>query len=222
MFLGRYHRNVVARPDKRCSRVIFLANLCERKCTCPVGGLCTTNGLLNTVLKVCVFPLLNVLRNHTKITSWSILFVWSTVWCSLVIFRMSWFGPEPALNSWTSWLCSRNSSPFPPVSRILGLDEICFLLDGSQTNGPNLSVPKKVWESWFTFPGTKIFNFVLSAQLVLSLNTYSLTSSLSKCIFSSIFPVYPRRVDFSSLVFSLSSHQHSYIGLVFSSRFLDS
>ncbi len=31
-----------------------------------------------------------------------------------------------------------------------------------------------------------------------------------------------RHVDFSALVFSLSSHRHSYIGLVFSSRFLDS
>ncbi len=31
-----------------------------------------------------------------------------------------------------------------------------------------------------------------------------------------------RRVDSSALVFSLSSHRHSYIGLVFSSRFLDS
>jgi hypothetical protein len=29
--------------------------------------------------------------------------------------------------------------------------------------------------------------------------------------------VYVRRVDFSDLVFSLSSHRHSHIGLVFSS-----
>ncbi len=34
--------------------------------------------------------------------------------------------------------------------------------------------------------------------------------------------VYARRVDSSALVFSLSSHRHSYIGLVFSSRFIDS
>ncbi len=27
--------------------------------------------------------------------------------------------------------------------------------------------------------------------------------------------MYPRRVDFSDLVFSLSSHRHSFIGLVF-------
>jgi hypothetical protein len=42
-----------------------------------------------------------------------------------------------------------------------------------------------------------------------------LTSSLS------INPVYARRVDSSGLVFSLSSHRHSYIGLVFSSLFID-
>jgi hypothetical protein len=34
-------------------------------------------------------------------------------------------------------------------------------------------------------------------------------------------PVYERHVDSSSLGFSLSSHRQSYIGLVFSSRFID-
>jgi hypothetical protein len=33
-------------------------------------------------------------------------------------------------------------------------------------------------------------------------------------------PVYVRRVDSSALVFSLSSHRHSYISLVSSSRFI--
>jgi hypothetical protein len=95
-----------------------------------VGGLYTTNGLLNTV-KVCVFPLLNAMWNHTKITSWSfvmILFVWSTVWWSLVIFRVNWLPPVVALNSWTSWLWNINSSTFPSVSRILVFDEICFFV----------------------------------------------------------------------------------------------
>jgi hypothetical protein len=38
------------------------------------------------------------------------------------------------------------------------------------------------------------------------------------------FPVQPsaRRVDSSDLVFSLSSHRHSYIDLIFNSRFIDS
>jgi hypothetical protein len=35
-------------------------------------------------------------------------------------------------------------------------------------------------------------------------------------------PVYVRRVDSSSLVFSLSSHRHSNIGLVYNSHFIDS
>ncbi len=43
-----------------------------------------------------------------------------------------------------------------------------------------------------------------------------------RCSSSPCNPVYVRRVDFSVLVFSLSSHLHSYIGFVFSSRFLDS
>ncbi len=33
-------------------------------------------------------------------------------------------------------------------------------------------------------------------------------------------PVYVRSVDSSGLVFSLSSHRHSYIGLVFTSLFI--
>jgi hypothetical protein len=36
------------------------------------------------------------------------------------------------------------------------------------------------------------------------------------------YPVYASRVDSSTLVFSLSSHRHSYIGLIFTFRFIDS
>jgi hypothetical protein len=35
-------------------------------------------------------------------------------------------------------------------------------------------------------------------------------------------PVYARRVESSTLVFSLSSHRQSYAGLVFNCRFMDS
>jgi hypothetical protein len=51
-----------------------------------------------------------------------------------------------------------------------------------------------------------------------------LTSSLSqvRCSSSPTNPVYTRRVDSSTLVCSLPSHGHSYIGLVFTSRFIDS
>jgi hypothetical protein len=46
--------------------------------------------------------------------------------------------------------------------------------------------------------------------------------SIFRCSSSPSNPVYERRVDFSDLVFSLSSHRHSYLGFVFDSRFLDS
>ena len=44
---------------------------------------------------------------------------------------------------------------------------ICFQDDGLRTNRPYLSTPKKLVESWFTFPGTKIFHVVLFPQLQL-------------------------------------------------------
>ena len=56
--------------------------------------------------------------------------------------------------------------------------------------------------------------------------------AVSDIFFSSLFSfwrrvhstnrVHARRVDSSTLVFSLSSHRNSYIGFVFSSRFDDS
>ena len=41
------------------------------------------------------------------------LFLWSTVWWSLLIFRMSWSAVAVALKSCPSWLWSHNSSPPP-------------------------------------------------------------------------------------------------------------
>ncbi len=57
---------------------------------------------------------LHAVRNRTKIESGSFpmsLFLWSTVWCSLIILRMSWPATAVTLNSWPSWLWSHNSSP---------------------------------------------------------------------------------------------------------------
>ena len=45
---------------------------------------------------------------------------------------------------------------------------ICWFVSGSdgfRTNSLNLSARAKVWKSWFTLPGTKNFQFVLSEQL---------------------------------------------------------
>ena len=51
-----------------------------------------------------------------------------------------------------------------------------------------------------------------------------LTSSLMifRCSSPPINPVYERRVNSLTSVCSLSSHRHSYIGLIFNSRFIDS
>jgi hypothetical protein len=46
--------------------------------------------------------------------------------------------------------------------------------------------------------------------------------SIFRCSSSPSNPVYVRHVNSSDLVFSLSSHRHSFIGRVFSSRFIDS
>jgi hypothetical protein len=46
--------------------------------------------------------------------------------------------------------------------------------------------------------------------------------SIFRCSSSPSNPVCVRCVDFSDIVFSLSSHRHSYVGLVFRSRFIDS
>jgi hypothetical protein len=65
-----------------------------------------------------------------------------------------------------------------------------------------------------------------SAQLKSKVGLVANISSINvvfifRCSSSTSYPVYVRRVDSSPLVFSLSSHRHSYIGLVFSSRFID-
>jgi hypothetical protein len=46
--------------------------------------------------------------------------------------------------------------------------------------------------------------------------------SVFRCSSSTTNPVSERRIDSSVLVFSLSLHRYSYIGLLFSSRFIDS
>jgi hypothetical protein len=82
--------------------------------SCLVGGVHNQWPFQHCFQSLCL-PV--SVRNRSKIAPWSlpmILFVWCTVWWSLVIFRMSWLEPAPELNSWSSWLWSRNSSPFPP------------------------------------------------------------------------------------------------------------
>jgi hypothetical protein len=69
---------------------------------------------------------------------------------------------------------------------------------------------------WTMLPGTNI----LSISSINSIQTSSLSSGVP--VPRGTQYVCARRVDSSTVVFSLSSHRHSYIGLVFASRFIDS
>jgi hypothetical protein len=66
-----------------------------------------------------------------------------------------------------SFFATPSSLPpsFPPSAGMKFVSEVT----GSGQKRPYLSAPKKREQSWFTFPGTKIFHFVLSPQLELSL-----------------------------------------------------
>jgi hypothetical protein len=55
-----------------------------------------------------------------------------------------------------------------------------------------------------------------------SQTSHLLTLSVFRCSSSKTNPVYPRRVNSLLLVCSRSSHRHSYIPLIFGSRFIDS
>ena len=124
--------------------------LCERKWTCLVGRLWIVNGLFEYYFQRLCLPVLYAVRNRTKIASdalnkmesWSfpmILFVWSTVCWSLVIFRLSCLGHATELHSWSSWLWSRNSSPFPPSPPVVEIVSGISGGDGLRTNSHYLS-----------------------------------------------------------------------------------
>ena len=88
----------------------------------------------------------------------------------------------------------------------------------------------------WTAPSPRSYLYVLTLTLMghLSLKITShthpshsqtsrlLTSSLSLGVQPPWNPVYVRRVNPSTLVFSHSSHRHSYVGLFFNSHFIDS
>jgi hypothetical protein len=68
--------------------------------------------------------------------------------------------------------------------------------------------------------GAYHFKNIYSPITLANISSINLVS-IFRCSSSPSNPVCPSRVDSSTLVFSLSSHRHSYIGLVFSSRFID-
>jgi hypothetical protein len=69
--------------------------------------------------------------------------------------------------------------------------------------------------------GRRRFKNTHSPITLANLSSISLVS-IFRCSSPPINPVYTRLVDPSPLVFSLSSHRHSYIGLLCRSRFNDS
>ncbi len=113
--------------------------------------------------------MLHPVRNRTKIESGSFpmsLFLWSTVWCSLIILRMSWSVAAAALNSWPSWLWSHNSSPpLSPKTHCVMLENqviwlydlgFCFwALDGLRRKIVFFGDDLKVVADKFKSPGTK-------------------------------------------------------------------
>ena len=100
---GTFSRQSSSKVPTRHVTVWFCEpKFCERKRTCLVGALCNVIGILSTTYKVCVMR------------------CWSTVWCSLLILKMSWCPAAAALNSWHSRLWCRNSSLHPlrvPITR---------------------------------------------------------------------------------------------------------
>ena len=71
-----------------------------------------------------------------------------------------------------------------------------------------------------------LHRFIINIQYIGFILAFASSIHNNKQTFS-LYPeqrsvVYARRVDTSALVFSLSSHRHSFIGLVFRSDFIDS
>jgi hypothetical protein len=124
VFLGRYHRIVVASPDKRCSRVIFLVKLVRtqvhmssRRCAQPMAFSTLFSKFVSSRCCAKSYKDRSVIADlyqHLDLT--------------------------PGL------LDSEAVTPLPSqrASDILALDEICFSGDGRRTNWAYLSVPKNL------------------------------------------------------------------------------
>jgi hypothetical protein len=70
---------------------------------------------------------------------------------------------------------------------------------------------------------TDTYHFKVTHSSITLANLSSINLvSMFRCSSPPCNPVYVRRVDPLTLVFSLSSHRHSYIGLFLSSHFIDS
>jgi hypothetical protein len=84
----------------------------------------------------------------------------------------------------TSIIAFRNFRPSRNEKNICFPDSLLRLV-----NWPDLSARKKLGESWLTFPGTKIVQFVLSEQLNLSLMSQDTNRSRWKSAFDAFMVV---------------------------------
>jgi len=97
--------------------------------------------------------------------------------------------------------------------------QLCNLPVDSSTSSARRS-PSSLRQKLAT-PSPRLKLYVLILTLTVYLSSINLVF-IFRCSSSPSNPVYGRCVDSSTLVFSLSSHRHSYIGLIFRSRFIDS
>ncbi len=116
--------------------------------------------------------------------------------------------PPPWTYEADTWMCRS-------TCRVSVLVSMQFYPNYHPRQGYSFTYLLKYW--WNTYHFKNTYSPITLA------NTSSVNLAfIFRCSSSPINPEYASRVDFSSLVFSLSSHRHSYIGLVFGSRFLDS
>jgi len=168
VLFGPYHRNTVIRTDTTCCRVIFLSKVVTTQVHMPSPRSVQRHWPFQHCFQILCVLVLHSVRNRTKIESGSFpmsLFLWSTVWYSLLILRMKPVAPA-TLNSWTSWLWSHNSSP--PLSpkthcvmlenQVIWLHDLGFCiwdLDGLRRKIACFDKDLKAVPDKFKSPGTK-------------------------------------------------------------------
>ena len=118
VYLRPYHSNHPVSPDRTCYRVMLPVKVFRTQVYMSSRNSVQNHWHFEYYSQSLCLPVLDVVRNRTKIVPWSLpmsLFLWSTVWYSLLILRMSCPATADALNSWPSRLWYHNSSP-PPSS----------------------------------------------------------------------------------------------------------
>ncbi len=121
---------------------------------------------------------------------------------------MTWLEAFSQEHQWL-WLSKdylRDSSSWSSPPLPLLRDIHCKLLTGYDSKELQEVSLLKCWWGVYHFTNT------YSPITLINISFINLVF-IFRCSSSPINPVYLRRVDFSTLVFSLSSHRHSYIGI---------